>query len=87
MNSSPPLPRVNLELCTRCGKCVEACPCHAIEMTDEGPVFHCGETCTLEHDCPHESGECWCLCLEACPESAIECPFEIVFEECSDGDG
>ena len=80
MNSSPPLPHVNQELCTRCGKCVGACPCHAIEMTDEGPVFHCGETCALGHDCPHDGGDCWCLCQEACPEGAIDCPFEIVFE-------
>jgi ferredoxin len=84
MNSSPPLPHVSLELCTRCGKCVEACPCHAIEMTDEGPVFHCGENCTMGHDCPH-GGDCWCVCQEVCPEGAIECPFEIVFE--ADGNG
>ena len=79
MNSSPPLPHVNQELCTRCGECVEACPCHAIEMTDEGPVFHCGENCALGHDCSHR-GDCWCICQEACPEGAIDCPFEIVFE-------
>jgi len=80
MSSSPPMPQVDLELCTRCGACVEACPCHAVEMTDAGPVFHCGETCDLGHGCPHDGGDCWCLCQEACPEGAIECPFEIVFE-------
>jgi ferredoxin len=81
MNSSPPMPRVDQALCTRCGACVDACPCHAIEMTDEGPVFHCGEACALGHDCSHHGGDCWCVCQEACPEDAIECPFEIVFEE------
>ena len=86
MNSSPPLPQVNQELCTRCGLCVEACPCHAVEMTDEGPVFHCGEVCALGQECPH-GGDCWCACQEACPEGAIECPFEIVFEGCGDGEG
>jgi formate hydrogenlyase subunit 6/NADH:ubiquinone oxidoreductase subunit I len=82
MNSNPPLPQVDRELCTLCGLCVDACPCHAIEMTDGGPVFHCGESCAMEHDCP--AGDCWCLCQEACPEGAIDCPFEIVFDEVAD---
>jgi hypothetical protein len=50
-------------------------------MTDEGPVFHCGETCNLDGECAHRDGDCWCLCQDACPEGAIECPFEIVYEE------
>jgi len=64
--------------CVLCGKCVGACPCRAIEMTEQGPVFHCPD------ECPHVgvcvAGDCWCLCEEVCPEGAIECPFEIVFE-------
>ena len=80
MNATPPLPKVDMARCTRCGLCVDACRCLAIEMTDEGPVFHCGELCLLEGECPQE-GECWCVCQEVCPEGAIECPFEIVFDE------
>jgi ferredoxin len=80
MESNPPLPTVNRALCTLCGRCVDACPCHAIEMTKDGPVFHCGEQCPHGAACTKE-GECWCLCQEACPEGAIECPFEIVFED------
>jgi len=79
MNTTPPLPRVDLELCTRCGLCVDACQCHAIEMTENGPVFHCGELCFLDGECPH-GGDCWCVCQEVCPVGAIDCPFEIVFD-------
>jgi ferredoxin len=80
MNTVPPLPRVDMALCTRCGLCVEACRCHAIEMTDNGPAFHCGDLCAVESECPH-GGDCWCVCQEVCPEGAIDCPFEIVFDE------
>ena len=79
MGTTLPLPRVDLARCTRCGLCVEACPCHAIEMTEDGPLFHCGEVCHPGGVCP-EGGDCWCVCQEVCPEGAIECPFEIVFE-------
>jgi ferredoxin len=83
MNGTPPLPRVDMALCTRCGLCVEACRCQAIEMTEEGPVFHCGELCDVGSECPN-GGDCWCVCQEVCPESAIDCPFEIVFDERSE---
>lgn len=80
MNTTAPLPQVDMARCTRCGLCVEACPCDAIEMTEDGPVFHCGQHCYAEGGCPN-GGDCWCLCQEACPEGAIECPFEIVFSD------
>jgi formate hydrogenlyase subunit 6/NADH:ubiquinone oxidoreductase subunit I len=80
METTVPLPRVDLTLCTRCGLCAEACPCGAIEMTKDGPVFHCGQHCHHGGECPN-GGDCWCVCQEACPEGAIDCPFEIVFDE------
>ena len=80
METTAPLPRVDQALCTRCGLCVEACPCHAIEMTKDGPVFHCGQHCNHGGKCPND-GDCWCVCQEACLEGAIECPFEIVFDD------
>ena len=79
------LPRVDRSKCTLCGLCVESCPCHAIELTELGLVFHCQDTCCSGVSCSPEGG-CWCLCEEVCPEGAINCPFEIVFEgdDCQD---
>ena len=81
MNERSSAPVWDQDRCTLCGACVEACRCHAIEMGEHGPVFHCPETCGPEPTCE----ECTdvCGCEEVCPEGAIECPFEIVFE-CGD---
>lgn len=70
-----PLPQVNEELCIRCGLCVEACACPAVELGERGPVFHCGEV-----SCPVdlEGMECDCRCEEVCPTGAIQCAYEIV---------
>jgi len=70
-------PQVDQERCTLCGQCVQACPCHLIEWTEEGPRFHCSEQCELGVSCTADD-ECWLGCEGACPEGAIECPFEIV---------
>lgn len=72
------LPQVKEELCTRCGLCVEACACSAIELGEHGPVFHCGEI-----PCPtcSEGIACGCLCEEVCPTGAIQCTFEIVLDD------
>lgn len=74
------LPVVDRELCDRCGLCVEGCPCHAIEMTRDGPVFHCSEECVNSSAC---AAGCSMLCEEVCPVGAISCGFEIVM---GDGD-
>lgn len=72
------LPVVDHELCDRCGLCVEACPCGAIEMTDKGPVFTCGDVCLKSSGCP---SECGLVCEEVCPTGAISCSFEIIMED------
>ena len=79
MNATCVLPEVDEALCTLCGLCVEACPCHATELGEQGPVFSCPESCP--HACTgHEALDCHCLCEEVCPTGAIACAFEIVLE-------
>ena len=60
------LPRINLELCTRCGVCAENCPGHAVDMTDDGPAFARPQDCTYCAECE-----------EVCPTAAIRCEFVV----------
>lgn len=71
------LPTFDETLCTRCGLCVQACSCHAVELGDRGPMFACP---ALDSCLEAETRECDCLCEEVCPTGAISCPFEIVLE-------
>jgi MinD superfamily P-loop ATPase len=62
------LPEIRLELCTRCGVCVDRCPSNAVEMGLAGPFFARPKACT------------YCaVCDAICPEGAIVCSFEIVW--------
>jgi len=79
MNTTWTLPQVDKTRCTLCGLCVEACPCHAIELGEQGPVFACPEACPHTATCDEALG-CSCLCEEVCPSGAISCAFEIVLE-------
>jgi formate hydrogenlyase subunit 6/NADH:ubiquinone oxidoreductase subunit I len=72
------LPVVDEGLCDRCGLCVDACPCHAIEMTEKGLVFHCSDECVKASTC---SPDCGLVCEEVCPTGAITCSFEIVVQD------
>jgi MinD superfamily P-loop ATPase len=54
-----PVPKVDEEKCTRCGKCAEICQFKAIVII--------GETVLTFHELCHSCGGC----LEACPEGAI----------------
>lgn len=69
------LPQLDESLCNLCGLCVEACPCHAVELGERGPIFDCPEVCLGT-----EGLEGCCLCEEVCPTGAITCAFEIVLE-------
>lgn len=61
-----PIPQVDPELCTTCGKCVEVCQYHALLLLS-GRVITFAELC---HGCGS--------CLLNCPEKAIqEVPFPI----------
>jgi uncharacterized protein (DUF362 family)/NAD-dependent dihydropyrimidine dehydrogenase PreA subunit len=52
-------PKVDPDLCTNCGTCVEHCPVSALSMNGEVPVVD-ADTCIV----------CFC-CQEICPEKAI----------------
>lgn len=54
-----PVPEVNEELCTYCGKCAEICQFKAIAVVNENVLV-------FEELC-HSCGGCW----EVCPEGAI----------------
>ena len=73
MDRKQALPQVDETLCTLCGLCVEACPCHAVELGERGPIFICPRACV-------EACEGCCLCEDACPTGAITCAFQIVLE-------
>jgi ferredoxin len=63
------LPQINLELCNRCGTCVEQCPGQAVEMTAFGPSFVRPMDCTYCAECEG-----------VCPEGAITCAYVIVWD-------
>jgi ferredoxin len=60
------LPKIDKQICSRCGQCVDACPGHVLEMDDSGVIFAKPEDCT------------YCTtCEQICPEQAVTCTFEI----------
>ena len=63
------VPRIDLEACTKCGRCVEACPAGAVAMGPVGPVFADAAACT------------YCaVCETICPDGAITCAYMIVWD-------
>ena len=63
------LPQISLDRCDRCGLCVEQCPTGAVEMAPAGPFIARPADCT------------YCTqCETLCPQGAILCPYEIVWE-------
>jgi ferredoxin len=57
------IPKIELETCTGCGKCVEVCPPQAITLRYE--------KARLEAEFCEECG----FCAPQCPVGAIEIPF------------
>jgi MinD superfamily P-loop ATPase len=64
------LPEINLDLCSRCGKCAVQCPTHAVAMVEDQPSIVRPADCNYCADCE-----------SVCPEGAITCTFEIVWGE------
>ncbi len=79
MDATCAMPQVDETRCTLCGLCVEACPCHAVQLGEQGLVFTCPEACPHAPTCA-EALSCCCQCEEVCPTGAITCGFEIVLE-------
>jgi len=61
-------PVIYLDRCNGCGRCVDVCPAHALEVVQ-------GKVQLLHTDCDY-CGEC----EAACPTGAIGCPYDIVWE-------
>jgi formate hydrogenlyase subunit 6/NADH:ubiquinone oxidoreductase subunit I len=72
------MPRLNEQLCNRCGLCVSVCPCGSVELGEHSVLFSCPEVCTRAET---EACNCRCLCEEVCPTGAISIAFEIMLGE------
>lgn len=67
------LPLINEEICTGCGRCVEACPTGALSLAEGHAAIICPELCSYCGDCE-----------ELCPKGAIARPFEVILGEKGD---
>ena len=64
------MPIMNKDLCKGCGLCVSVCYCKALILVDDVVMIVETEECGYCTDCE-----------AVCPNGAICCPYEIVFEE------
>ena len=64
-----PKPIIDEAKCQNCGLCVSVCACGALQVVGKTVQAVSVENCG------------WCtMCELVCPEGAITCPFEIVFD-------
>jgi ferredoxin len=66
------MPVIFQDKCNGCGLCVNVCSSNSLVLYENVITFI-------------EAGVCgWCaMCEAVCPTGAINCPYEIVFEESS----
>ncbi len=66
MNNDP-LPSIDQKLCTGCRHCVDICPTHALDQTNDKAYLRYPDLCT------------YCTaCEDVCPVNAISLPFLIL---------
>jgi len=70
------LARIDEELCTGCGQCVEACPTQALALIGGRAQLLRPEACSYCADCE-----------DLCPQGAIGLPYEIEFESGQESSG
>lgn len=63
------LPDIDHGRCEGCGICAEGCPGNAVEVIDGRAVIVRPDDCTYCAECEG-----------LCPQRAISCPFEVVYE-------
>ncbi|MHB1415476.1 MAG: ATP-binding protein [Chloroflexota bacterium] len=63
------LPDIDYGRCEGCGICAESCPGNAVEVIDGRAVIVRPDDCTYCAECEG-----------LCPQGAISCPFEVVYE-------
>ena len=74
-----PLPQLDQDRCTGCGKCVEICPTAALGLR---PVRSSAQQMVLKAAVRYPERCTYCLaCEEICPVNAIALPFQIVMAD------
>jgi len=64
------LPEIAAPKCTACGSCIDTCHVEALALAGSVAIVSRPEMCDYCTECEL-----------VCPEGAITCPFELIFED------